>query len=49
MLMPTPFRAAVRTPRLGYTNKINNSDNKNMNEDTFRIHKAFAKVVETDS
>jgi len=49
LLMPTPFRAAVRTPRLGYTNKINNNDNKNMNEDKFRIHKAFTKVVETDS
>jgi hypothetical protein len=22
---------------------------KNMNDDTFRIHKAFTKVVETDS
>lgn len=47
--MPIPFRAAVCTQRLGYTNKINNDDNKNMNEDKFRIHKAFTKVVETDS
>ena len=49
LLMPTTFRAAVRTPRLGYTNKINNNDNKNVNEDKFRIHKAFTKVVEIDS
>lgn len=47
--MPIPFRAPVRTPRLGYTNKMNNNDNKNMNEYTFRIHKALTKVVETDS
>jgi len=49
LLMPKPFLAAVRTPRLGYTNKINNNDNKNTNEDTFKIHKALTKVVETDS
>jgi hypothetical protein len=49
LLMPIPFRAPVRTPRLGYTNKMNNNDNKNMNEYTFRIHKALTKVVETDS